>query len=102
MKCPSIFAVVIECLCAGCWVVRSLKHFFTELFCPILHVRSEMTEAATRGVCSMKKGVPKNFAKFTGKDLFQSLFLIKLQASGLQSFYKRDSGTSFSCELCKN
>ena len=30
--------------------------------------------------CSIGKGVLKNFAKFTGKHLFQSLFLIKLQA----------------------
>ena len=30
--------------------------------------------------CSVKKGVLKNFAKFTGKHLCRSLFLIKLQA----------------------
>ena len=30
--------------------------------------------------CSIKKGVLKKFAKFTGKHLCQSLFLIKLQA----------------------
>ena len=30
--------------------------------------------------CSVKKGVLRNFAKFTGKHLCQSLFLIKLQA----------------------
>ena len=32
--------------------------------------------------CSVKKGVLRNFAKFTGKHPCQSLFLIKLQASG--------------------
>ena len=31
-----------------------------------------------------KKGVLSNFAKFTGKHLCQSLFLNKLQASGLR------------------
>ena len=31
-----------------------------------------------------KKGVPKNFAKFAGKHLCQSLFLIKLQALDLR------------------
>ena len=31
--------------------------------------------------CSIKKGVLRNFAKFTGKYLCQSLFVIKLQAS---------------------
>ena len=30
--------------------------------------------------CSIKKGVLKNLTKFTGKHLFWSLFLIKLQA----------------------
>ena len=33
----------------------------------------ELPEAVSRG-CSVKKGVPKNFAKFTGKHLCQSLF----------------------------
>ena len=31
--------------------------------------------------CSIKKGVLRNFAKFTGKYLCQSLFLRKLQTS---------------------
>ena len=39
--------------------------------------------------CSVKKGFLKNFIKFTGKHLCQSLFLIKLQASGLQLFKKK-------------
>ena len=34
--------------------------------------------------CSIKKGVLKNSAKLNGKHLCQSLFLIKLQASGQQ------------------
>ena len=37
------------------------------------------TEAVTGGV-SVKKGVFRNFTKFTGKYLCQSRFLIKLQA----------------------
>ena len=36
--------------------------------------------------CSIKKGVLKNFAKFTGEDLYLKLFLIKFQASGLQLY----------------
>ena len=35
-----------------------------------------------------KKGVPKNFAKFTGKHLCRSLFLTKLQALGLELYWK--------------
>ena len=40
--------------------------------------------------CSVKKDVLKNFAKFTGKHLCQSLVLIKLQATliTLTSFYR--------------
>ena len=36
--------------------------------------------------CSVKKGVLKNFAKFTGKHLCQSLFFIKVAALGLQLY----------------
>ena len=35
---------------------------------------------------SCKKGVHSNFAKFIGKGLCQTLFLIKLQASALQLY----------------
>ena len=48
-----------------------------------------------------KKGVLRNFTKFTGKHLCQSLFLIKLQASGLELYLKRESGTGVSCEFCE-
>ena len=48
------------------------------------------------------KGVLKNFTKFTGKYLHQSLFLIKLQASGLpksdpdtQVFYQKSPLKNF-------
>ena len=37
------------------------------------------------------KGVPRNFTKFTGKHLLQSLFFNKV--AGLQLYKKRDSGT---------
>ena len=49
----------------------------------------------------MKKGELRNFAKFAGKHLFQTLFLIKLQALGLQLYEKRDCGTGVSCEFCE-
>ena len=38
--------------------------------------------------CSVKEGVPRNFAKFTGKQLCQALFFHKVAGLGLQ----RDSG----------
>ena len=40
--------------------------------------------------CSIKKGALRNFAKFTGKHLCQSLFLIKLHL-----FYKTPPGDCF-------
>ena len=42
--------------------------------------------------CSMRKGVLRNFAKFTGKHLCQSLFFCRLRPATL---LKRDSGTGF-------
>ena len=38
--------------------------------------------------CSVKKGAIRNFAKFTGKHLCQSLFLIKLQAWSFAKFLR--------------
>ena len=40
-----------------------------------------------------KKGFLKNFVKLTEKHLWQSLFLNKLQAWGLQIYLKKDSDT---------
>ena len=45
------------------------------------------------------KGALKNFANFSGKHLCWSLFLIKLQALGLQLHYKETSTHVFSCEI---
>ena len=38
--------------------------------------------------CSKKKGVLKNFTKFTGKNLCQGFFLIKLQACNFITLLK--------------
>ena len=42
----------------------------------------------------MKKDVLRNFTKFTGKHLCQSLFFNKAAGLMLATFLKRDSGTS--------
>ena len=42
--------------------------------------------------CSMKKGVLKNFTKFTGKHLCQSLFFNKVAGLRPATLLKRDSG----------
>ena len=44
--------------------------------------------------CSVKKGVLKNFANFTGKYLCWSLFLINLQALRSATLLKRNSNTA--------
>ena len=56
-----------------------------------------------------KKGVLRNFGKFTGKHLCQSLFLIKLQASGQSFFFnkvvyeiKETLAQVFSYEFCES
>ena len=50
------------------------------------------TEAATAGVL-YKKGVLKDFAKFTGKHLWQSLFFNKVAALRPVTLLKNVSGT---------
>ena len=47
-----------------------------------------------------KKGVLRNFSKFTGKHLCQSLFLIKLPKACI--FIKKETlAQVFSCEFCE-
>ena len=51
--------------------------------------------------CFVRKGVLRNFSKFTGKQLCQVLFLLKVQASAC-NFIKKDALVQvFSCELCE-
>ena len=51
--------------------------------------------------CSVKKGAFKNFAKFIGKNLCQSLFFTKLVGVA-RNFYKKETlAQVFSCELCE-
>ena len=51
--------------------------------------------------CSVKKGVLRNFAKFTGKHLYQSLFFNKV-SGGACNFLKKETLTQvFSCEFCE-
>ena len=52
-----------------------------------------------KGMCSMKKGVLRNFAQFTGKHLCQSIFLNKLAASDYKFIKKETLAQVFCCEL---
>ena len=51
--------------------------------------------------CSVKKDILRNFVKFTGKHLCQSLFFNKVARWGLQLYYKRGFGTGVFCEFCE-
>ena len=52
--------------------------------------------------CSVRKGVLRNFAKFTGKYLCQSLFLNKVAGLRPAILFKKETlAQVFSCEFCK-
>ena len=54
--------------------------------------------------CAIKKGVLKNFTKFTGKQLCGSLFLSKvagLRAKACNFIEKETPTQMFSCEICE-
>ena len=55
------------------------------------YLGSEEIEVATGN--SVRKGALRNFVKFTGKHLWQSLFFNKAADHSLQLYLKRDSGT---------
>ena len=52
-------------------------------------------------VFRLTKGVLRNFTKFIGEYLYQSLFLIKLQASAWNFIKKEALAHVFSCEFCE-
>ena len=71
----------MECLLKSyCWKKATYSNFS-------LHVRSSHRR------CSVRKGVLKNFAKFTGKQLYQSLFLNKV--AGLKPVFGQFWGVIF-------
>ena len=48
-----------------------------------------------------QKGILKDFTKFTKKQMLQSLFLIKLQASACNFIKKEALAQVFRCEFCE-
>ena len=60
-----------------------------------------LTEAATWGVSTLKNSGFKNIAIFTGKHLWCSIFLIKLQVFRLATYLKETPTPVFSCEYYK-
>ena len=59
----------------------------------LTHLTVLETERSSLWRCSVGEGVLRNLTKFTGNTCARVSFLIKLQASGLQLYLKRDSGT---------
>ena len=53
-------------------------------FCPGLLWKHELNLRSSHYSCSIKKGVLRNFANFTGKRQYWSLYLIVLQAKRLK------------------
>ena len=52
--------------------------------------------------CPVRKGVLTNFAKFTGKKLYQSLFVNKSAGLGPATLLKRDPGKGFFLWILRN
>ena len=62
------------------------------------HISWVLDEGSYRSSCQevyCKKGVLRNFAKFTGKRLCQSLFFNKVTGIRPATLLKRDYGTGF-------
>ena len=51
--------------------------------------------------CSVKKGVLRSFATFTGKHLCQSLFFHKVAGAACSFIKKETLAQVFSCEFCE-
>ena len=58
------------------------------------------SEAVVRRCYIYKKVVLRNFAKFTGKRLCQSLFFNKVAGLRLATLLKKRLAQAFSCEFC--
>ena len=52
-------------------------------------------------MCSVKKCVLRNFIKFTGKHLFQSIFFIRVADLRAATLLKKRLTQVFSCGLCE-
>ena len=63
---------------------KSKKRFMTSRFSPISRKHYLQFKSSQRR-CSIRKGVPRNFTKFTGRHLCQSLFFNKV--AGLQQLF---------------
>ena len=73
----------------GTWVFETLKS-----------LENVLSEAAVQR-CSVKRGLLRNFAKFTGKHLCQSHFFNKVAVMRSAAFKKETLEQVFSCGFCE-
>ena len=64
------------------------------------HTLLRFAEAVTQRY-SVRKGVLRNFAKFTGKHLCQSLFFNEVASAACNFIKKETLAQVFSCEFCE-
>ena len=90
------------------WVLHASLFYLFQKEVPYINFRKAylgscqtFTRSSRPEVCC-KKGVIRNFVKFTGKHLCQSLsFLTKLQAQTCNFIKKETLAQLFSCEFCE-
>ena len=76
------------------WLIPNiLKWQDCKIFTKLVPLQTPSRSSHRR--CSVKKGVLKNLRNFTGKHLYWSLFLIKLQTFRPATLLRRDSNTGF-------
>ena len=81
---------------------RKIEGCFTHFLFVKMSARKVIIYRSNHLRCSIRKGVLKNFAKFTGKHLRQSLFFKKSCGPLAYNFFEKETLTQFfSCELCE-
>ena len=64
-------------------------------------VRTDTIVRSSQQRCSVRKGVLRNFTKFTGKHLCQSFFFNKVAGATCNFIKKETLPPVFSCEYCE-
>ena len=93
--CSNVSIVNFEQVNVG-WEESIITYFFTSL--SLLNKNSLQKQPPE---VFWKKGVPRNFAKFIGKHLSQSLFLNKVAGLFCNFIKKEALAKVFSCEFCE-
>ena len=96
---PFIFRTLRSFPKISCPLFINVSERFSQISQPLIKHRAFRRSSHPEVFC--KKGVLKNFVKSPSKHLLLCLFLIKLQASGLQLYLKKTQAQVFSCEFCE-